>query len=258
LRAISDGSPPFISDRRNNLRKLFIGALAMGATVALGSGVAHSQGNGVVFKAKATPTKVGTKKKPKNAALNVNMTVNRPGTTVEFIDLTLPRGLKISGKGLGNCTPDDLAFGGPEACADDAAGRPGTASAALGAQGAPLNFTVQPFVQDANTLVFYVASEQGSGISVESPITGEITGGGRKLRIQIPPALREPVPGVDASLTSLNQTFSAKKGKRRLVTTTGCKGGKFRYTGKLTFSARADAAPVPPPSTATTSSTCRK
>jgi hypothetical protein len=240
------------------LRKLFIGAVAATATVALGGGVAHSQDTGVVFKAKATPTKVGTKKKPKNAALNVNMSVNRPGTTVEFIDLTLPKGLKISGKGLGNCTPDDLEFGGPEACADDAAGRPGTASASLGAQGAPLSFTVQPFVQDANTLVFYVASTAGTGISVESPITGEITGGGRKLRIQIPPALREPVPGVDASLTGLNQTFQAKKGKRRLVTSSGCKGGKHRFTGKLTFSARADGAAVPAPSSSGTSSTCRK
>jgi hypothetical protein len=240
------------------LRKLFIGAVATAATVALGAGVAHSQDTGVVFTAKATPTKVGTKKKPKNTALTVNMSVNRPGTTVEFIDLTLPKGLKISGKGLGNCTPDDLAFGGPEACADDAAGRRGTAAASLGAQGAPLNFTVQPFVQDANTLVFYVASEQGSGISVESPITGEITGGGHKLRISIPPALRQPVPGVDASLTALNQTFSAKKGKKALVTSTGCKGGKHKFTGKLTFTARADLAPVPGPATAKTSSRCKK
>ena len=50
-------------------------------------------------------------------------------------------------------------------------------------------------------------------------------------------ALRQPVPGVDASLTGLNQTFKAKKGKRYLVRSTGCKGGKHRFTGTLTFSA---------------------
>jgi hypothetical protein len=238
------------------LRKLFIGALAMGATVALGSGIAHSQGTDFVFSAKATPTKVGTKKKPKNTALNINMTLNRPGTTVEFIDLTLPKGLKISGKGLGRCDPEDLEFEGPPACAKAKAGPVGTASAVVGPESAPLQFTVAPFVQDANTLVFFV--ESTVGLDVESPLTGEITNGGRKLRISIPFALRQPVTGLDASLTGLNQTFQAKKGKRRLITSTGCKGGKHRFTGTLTFTSRFDGAPVPPATTAATTATCRK
>ena len=86
---------------------------------------------------------------------------------------------------------------------------------------------------DSNTLVFYVASESGSGVAVQSPITGEITAKGRKLRIRIPQELRQPVPGVDASLTSLDQTFTAKRGKNYLVKSIGCKKRKHKFTGKL-------------------------
>jgi hypothetical protein len=237
------------------LRKL-IGVAAV-ATVTLGLAAgATAQTSELTFKPKVTPNKAGTKKKPKSAKLQLQLSLNKPGTTVEFIDLTLPKGLKLSGKGLGDCTVDDLAFEGPAACANDKAGPQGTASAQLGAD--PLNFTIQPFVSDSNTMLFYVATEQGSGVAVQSPITGEITGGGTKLRIQIPPELRQPVPGVDASLTSINATFQAKKGKKTLLASTGCTNKKWKITGKLTFTTRADAAPVPGPISASSNAACKK
>jgi hypothetical protein len=242
------------------LRKLLTVALAATATLAVVTGAAVAQPSDVTFTATVSPSKAGTKKKPKNTKIGFNMKVDKPATTVEFIDLTLPKGLKMSGKGLGNCTVDDLAFEGPDACKSSAAGPQGTANAMLGKAGdtpAPLNFTVQPFVQDANTLLFYVASESGSGIAVQSPITGEITGGGTKLRIRIPQELRQP-GGVDASLTGLNQVFSAKKGKKYLVSSVGCKAGKHKFTGKLTFTARADGSAVPAAESATTSVKCKK
>ena len=111
---------------------------------------------------------------------------------------------------------------------------------------------------DSNTLVFYVASESGSGVAVQSPITGEITAKGRKMRIRIPQELRQPVPGVDASLTSLNQTFSGKRGKNYLVRSIGCKKRKHKFTGKLTFTSRADGAAVPGPVALATSAPCKK
>lgn len=237
------------------MRKLVLVAVAATATLALGAG-AVAQTPESTLTAKVTPTNAGTKKKPKNTTLRFQQTVNKPGTTVEFIDLTLPKGLKMSGKGLGNCTIDDLAFTGPSACSNDKAGPQGTANALLGQD--PLNFTVQPFVQDSNTLLFYVATEQGSGVAVQSPITGEITGRGTKLRIRIPQELRQPVPGVDASLTGLDQTFKAKKGKNFLVSSTGCKGGKHKFAGKLTFTTRADGAPVPGPLSASANAKCTK
>ena len=245
------------------MRKLLMGALAVSASVAVvAGGAAVAQTPESTFTATVSPSDAGTKKKPKNTKLGFKVTLNKPGTTVEFIDLALPAGLKLSGKGLKTCSVDTLAAEGPTGCpSGSAAGPTGSATALLGAAGpsqSTLIFEVSPFVLDSNTLVFYVASESGSGVAVQSPITGEITAKGRKLRIRIPQELRQPVPGVDASLTSLDQTFTGKAGKKYLVSSTGCKNRKHKFTGALTFTNRADGAAVPPPVALATSTSCKK
>jgi hypothetical protein len=243
------------------LRKLLTGAVVASASLAIAAG-AIAQSPEAGFTAKVTPSKAGTTKKPKNTTLAFGVTLDKPNTTVEFIDLALPKGLKLSGKGLKRCSADTLAAEGPTGCPSGSkAGPSGTATADLGPEGpsqSQLHFVVSPFVLDNDTFVFYVASDTGSGVAVQSPITGEITSKGRKLRIRIPQELRQPVPGVDASLTGLNQTFSGKVGKRYVVSSTGCKNRKHKFTGKLTFTARADGAPVPPPETSSTSVKCKK
>jgi hypothetical protein len=239
------------------LRKLLIGAVVASTSLALAAG-AIAQAPEATLKAKVSPSNAGTKRKPTNTTLNFKVTMNKPGTTVEFIDLGLPRGLKMSGKGLKRCSQATLETVGPTGCpAGSKAGPPGTATAVLGTgPGASnLTFRVEPFVQDNNTLLIYVA---GLETLVQSPIKGEITSEGRKLRIQIPPELRQPVPGTDASLTGLDQTFKGKVGKKYLVSSIGCKNRKHRFTGKFTFTERADRAPVPAPISLTTSAPCTK
>ena len=238
-----------------------MGAVVASASLAVAAG-AVAQDPGVQFTAKVTPKNAGTKSKPKNSSLNFKMTVQKPGTTVQFIDLTLPKGLKLSGKGLGNCTEAKL-YPDPSGCENSKVGPQGKASAVLAPNNTPLNFTVQPYAQDSNTLLFRIVSE--SGIVIDTPLTGEITGKGRKLRIEIPEALRCPAcpaapstEGNDASLTGLDQTFTAKKGGKYLVSSVGCKNRKHKFAAKLTYSARRDGAVVPDPSFAATSVSCRK
>jgi hypothetical protein len=243
------------------LRKLLTGAIAASAAIAVAAG-AVAQTPESTFDATVSPSKAGTKRKPKNTKLGFNVTLNKPNTTVEFIDLKLPKGLKISGKGLKRCSVDTLAADGPDGCpAGSKAGSTGSATALLGPAGpsqSQLNFSVTPFVQSATSLVFYVASDAGSGVSVESPITGTITGKGRNLRIRIPQELRQPVAGVDAQLTGLDQSFTGKVGKHYLVSSVGCKNRKHKFSGKLTFAQRADGAPVPPPVSLSTTASCKK
>jgi hypothetical protein len=242
------------------LRKLYMGAIAASAMLAVAvGGIATAQPPESTFTAKVSPTDAGTKRKPKNTSLNFNVTLNKPNSTVEFIDLGLPSGLKLSGKGLKRCSAETLAAEGPAGCPSGSkAGPTGSASAVVGADQQQLNFDVSPFVLDSNTFVFYVASEAGEGISVQSPITGEITGKGRKLRIRIPKELRQPVTGLDASLTRLNQSFKGKVGKNYVVSSIGCKNKQHKFTGKLTFTTRADGAPVPPPVSLADSAPCKK
>ena len=239
------------------MRKLLTGAIAVSATLALAAGaIADPNDAEGTLTVKATPSNAGTKKKPKNTKLSFNYKVDKPGTTVEVIDVLMPAGTKFSGKGFRKCDADELIAGGISACSRSKAGPKGTANARVGAAGAPLNFDVYPFVEDADTFLFYLSQQGGQ---LQSVVKGEITSGGRRLSITIPRELRQPVLGVDATLTGLDQTFSGKAGKRRyIVSSTGCKGREWEFAGKLTFAVRADGAAVPAPEQRESVVDCKK
>ena len=240
------------------MRKLITVALATTAMLALAAGAAIADPNDsqATLTVKASPTNSGTTKKPTNVKLGFNTKVDLPGTTVEVIDVLLPKGLKFSGKGLKKCNADDLAAGGPTACPSGSkAGPKGTANALVGAAGAPLNLDVYPFVEDSNTFLFYLA-QQGGG--VQSVIRGELTNGGRKMAITIPLELRQPVTGLDATLIALDQTFSGKVKKNYAVSSTKCPKGGWKVGSRLIFSQRADGTPPPAPESREVKVKCKK
>jgi hypothetical protein len=70
------------------------------------------------------------------------------------------------------------------------AGPLGEASAELGANNTPLEFTVQSFVVNHTTLGFYVNAT--TGIQVQAPLEGRLTDKGRHLRITIPSSFDSP------------------------------------------------------------------
>jgi hypothetical protein len=239
------------------LRKLLtvaVAATAMIATVA-GAAIADPNDSEATLTVKATPTDAGTTKKPKNVKLSFNTKVNLPGTTVEVIDVLLPKGTKFSGKGFKKCNVDDLVSEGITACPSSSkAGPKGTANALVGPALAPLNFDVYPFVENSTTFAFYL-SQQGGG--VQSVVHGKITNKGRKLSITIPVELRQP-GGLDATLVGLDQTFSGKVKKNYAVSSTSCPKGGWEVGSRLIFSARADGAPVPAPEAREAKVKCKK
>jgi hypothetical protein len=236
------------------LRKLLMGAVAASATLAVAAG-AVAQTPEATLTATATPADAGTPSKPKHTTITFDQNVNKPGTTVQTITLKLPTQLKLSGKGLGRCNFDDLNALGPSACPSKSkAGPVGEAHAVAGPASAPVDFTVSPFVEDSNTILFYLNSTLG----VQQAIRGEITSKGHKLTITIPPELRHP-GGLDASLTGLKQTFVGKSGSKYLVSSTGCKNKKWKFSGTLGFASdRVDGAPAPSPLTTTAAAKCKK
>jgi hypothetical protein len=240
------------------LRKLVTVALAATAplTLAAGAAIADPNDSDATLTVKATPTDSGTKRKPKNVKLNFNTKVNLPGTTVGTIEVLLPQGLKFSGKGLKKCNAEDLAASGTSACPKGSkAGPKGVANALVGAANAPLNLDVYPFVGSNNQFLFYL-SQQGGG--VQSVLEGDITNKGRKMTIDIPLELRQPVAGLDATLVGLDQTFSGKVKKNYAVSSTKCPKGGWEVGSRLIFSQRADGTPPPAPEAREVTVKCRK
>jgi hypothetical protein len=240
------------------LRKLLTGAgcaVVASASLAVAAG-AIAQEPEATFNATVSPRNAGTASNPQNTKLGFQMTVNKPQTTVEFIDLQLPRGLKMSGKGFRRCSLDTIGRNPGDCPTGSKAGPIGDASAELGPNNTPLEFTVQSYVVNNTTLGFYVS--ETTGIQVQAPLEGKLTDKGRHLRITIPFELRQPVAGLDASLTGLKQTFSARRNGNYIVSSVGCRKRKHRISAELTFSERADGAPVPGVLSARDTAGCRK
>jgi hypothetical protein len=239
------------------LRKLLTVAVAATATLVLATGaIADPNDSEATLTATAKPTDAGTKRNPKNVKLGFNLQVDKPGTTVEIIEVLLPKGTKISGKGFKKCNEEDLLAVGVTGCASGSkAGPKGTANAAVGIQRAPLNLDVFPYVEDANTLLFYLA-QQGGG--VQTVVKGEITNKGRKMAITIPSELRKP-GGLDATLTGINQVFSAKRNGNYIVSSTSCPRGGWEFGGRLVFATdRVDGTPAPAPESRESVVKCKK
>ena len=241
------------------MRKLITGAVAATATLSLAAGAAVAQAPATgSFTATVAPRDAGTKAKPTNVKARFVVKVTTANATADTIQLRVGKGLKFSGKGFKRCNAANLNANGVTACPSGSkAGPTGLANALLGsgATAAPLNFDVHPFVENDTSLLFYL-NQQGGG--VQRLIKGKITDKGSKLTITIPGNLRQPVPGVDASLIGLAQTFSAKAGRHYIVSSTGCFNRKWKMNARITFTGRADGTPVPAPLTGSTSARCKK
>lgn len=194
------------------------------ATLAIGlTGVAIAQtpAPSIESTASVSPSKAGTKSKPKAETLKLSVKNNAESkTTAAKITITFPSTLKISTKGLDQCTiSDDDLIATPSKCSKAKAGK-GTARAVLNpfaAAPGPLSFNVVPYV-GKNEVLFLLSG------SADAVLHGKISG--KKMSIIITPQLQQPVPGVFSALNDLGTTISKKKGKNSLITSVGCKSKK--------------------------------
>jgi hypothetical protein len=235
------------------LRKSLMAAGA--ATLALGvAGVAYAQVAPVVTAtAKLSPTKAGTKSKPKNVKFTLGVTNNKESnTTAKSIAITFPSTLKLSTKGLPACTKSDdtIITSGPKAACKSSIAGTGTASAVAG--GATINFAVTPLV-GKNQLLFYLAAT--GGITNKYVVHGKISG--KKLTITIPGNVQQPIAGLYSALTGLNTTLSMKKGSNYLISSTGCSGGADKIGVTIAYAPNPNP-PVQPSGSASASAKCSK
>jgi hypothetical protein len=265
------------------LRKYLIVAIAALTAVAFAT-VAIAQVPEATMDVTVTPKKAGKKKKPKRSTIKLSVKNSDSSQTASRIEIWLPKAIKLNAKGLKQCDLDALSLTGPSACKGAEAGS-GEALARAGvsrggvynANPGQLPFKVTPFVADPKTgdsfsrgsdLVFYLEQANklpSEGGKPEGAIKGLAVGKlsrasgkyGSKLTIDIPeePAQQYPA-GQYNGLEQLDATLFKRKGKRSLVTTSGCKKREHPFKVAITFVPN----PAPPKATkveATDDAPCR-
>jgi hypothetical protein len=222
------------------LKKILIGVAvlavaAVPATVALGQGT-----SGAALKVSLSPSKAGTKKKPKAETLKLTITNANNKQTLNKLVISYGKNVKISTKGLTQCKQSVLDNQGPSGCPKNSSIGKGTAQALAGvntAAPAPLNFDVTAFITGNDKVAFYL-QQQGGAITFTVPGKMSKASGvyGQKLTLTIPsiPAQQYPA-GNWNGLVKLDNSFGKKKGKNSLVTTVGCKSKKHPFKVDLSF-----------------------
>lgn len=225
---------------------------------------------------KATPKNAGTKSKPKPARLKLLVTNNSESkTTMDILDLYLPKSWKVSGKGLPACDHIKLATErNASACPNGSKAGTGGANAVLGPRSAspsPLKFKVTVFNGTKKQLLFLLQQVDPTGApisgGVETALKGTVKKAsgkyGTRISIKVPdgkgeyaqfPNIQQPAPGVYSALKDLSANIFLKKGKKSLLSSTGCSGGNYPFKATLRYSDN----PTPPAKRTASSSTTKR
>ncbi len=254
------------------MRKYLIVAIAAFTAVAFAT-VAVAQAPEATMDVTVTPKKAGKKKKPKRSTIELSVKNSDSSQTASRIEIWLPKAIRINAKGLKKCDVDALSLTGPKACKGAEAGE-GEALARAGVSRngvynpnpGQLPFKVTPFVADPKTgdsfsrgadIVFYLEQADklpSKGGKPAGAIKGLAVGRlsrasgkyGSKLTVNIPeePAQQYPA-GQYNGLEQLDAKLFKRKGKRSLVTTSGCKKRNHPFKVAITFVPN----PAPPKAT---------
>jgi hypothetical protein len=241
------------------LRKSLIAAGAAALAIG-GAGVAYAQNAAptITVKTSVSPTKAGTKKKPgaEKFTIDVSNNVNESKATANTIKITFPSSLKLSTKGLPQCTKSDNALiqGGPSICKKSVAGS-GTSDAVVNPYSPTpfsVTFKVTPIV-GKNQMLYYLAK---TSVTNPAVLHGKISGSTQTIKIN--PELQQPATGVFSAIVNLHTVISLKKGKHSLITSVKCPAGGHKITVTENFTPN----PTPPAGSGTATGTgiapCKK
>ena len=213
------------------MRKTLIAALTALTALALTAvAIAQNPAPSIDVTATVSPSKAGTKKKPKSEKLNLTINNSRESkTSASKIEISIPKTMKLSTKGLKTCSVSKLDSQGKANCPRGSLAGIGTADALVNPASpnpAPLKFNVSTFVAGKNLLAFYL-EQQGTDSGVQQALPAKITSVknrvyGQKLTINIPANLQQPAPGVYSTLIQIKNSLGLKSGDNALLTSIGC------------------------------------
>ena len=221
------------------MRKFLIVAVAAVAVVAFAA-VALAQGaDTATLTTKLTPKNAGTKTKPTNAKLDLSIVNGNTKRTMSALDIFMPKTMRISIKGMPMCSNLDVAA---RNCPTSTILGHGNAKALVGVNGptqTDLTFDVKA-VKTGNPnnggkpMLGFVIDNGGQQFLAEAKLTKAGGKYGQKLHLDVPP-LAQHIGTTYNGLVSLRTVLSKKKGKNKLVATTGCKNKKQPFKVVLTF-----------------------
>jgi hypothetical protein len=198
--------------------------------------------------AAASPSKAGTKKKPKPVTLDLTIaggTVTgsgQPSTTTGFV-VKLPKQWNLNSKKYAKKNRCSLEAANTaksaSACPKGSKIGSGT-SQALAANGQiTQNLLISAHVLTNGSVGFFLTGS--SPVSVAVMLEGKVSG--RTINVAIPSNVQEPIPGLATGITLLKVKFNGKtkvvktvkKGKKKVkknvtlgvIESTGCSGGKW-------------------------------
>jgi hypothetical protein len=226
------------------LRKSLIAALTALTALALAAvAIAQNPAPVVTVTGTVSPTKAGTKAKPKPESLKLVIKNSEASkSSAGRIQIAVPKTLKLDTTGLKSCSVATLDANGPDACAKAKAGS-GTAVANLNPnQPSKLYFRSTPYVAGKNKLAFYLQqtnTEGGSvnpdGVAQALPASVKKTSKGQTVTIDIPKNLQQPAPGTFSALLSITSTLSLKQGSHSLLTSIGCNKKAHKVGVTITY-----------------------
>jgi hypothetical protein len=236
------------------MRKLSLTAAA--AVTALGAvGVAQAVNPTTAMKTSVSPTKHGTKKKPRNVKLSVELlttpAADDPPFATRSTVVHFDKHLKFGGRYLKSCTSSQV-------LADDTkckkGSKVGTGSASGVALGLTENLTVTAYNGPKGKKLELLVDGQ-SPLQIHSVIEGKLQSEkgkyANKLVVAIPENLQQPAPGAYATLTDFKTVVKGTGSKKRpYIGLTGCKKKKLSFKTDFVFTDGST-------STATTTAKCR-
>jgi hypothetical protein len=247
------------------LRKSLIVVVAIAAALALTAASAFAALNHTLS-AKVTPSKAGTKKKPKNIVVSAGIAVVRTAPdatnpTAGKIEFYFPKQFAFNNKHFKKCSKAALDAGGVAACPSGSRIGQGTASATVGPGDASLEFDTTFFNSGSKSIAIHLqrvtvvnGQRQNAEGSFEAP-TGTLTKAsgkyGSKLTVVIPEVVKKTAAGY-SKLIKLDFKLDKKYKKQTFIRSTGCKGRSYALNSRLLYE------PNPTPPSVTSSSKATK
>jgi hypothetical protein len=226
------------------VRKSVIGALIAVLALAFASMAYAQKGDPAnttnQLKVTVSPSKAGTKKKPKGVALNLGITggtkngTGQPATSTS-LNTTLPAGFKINSGAWPKKSRCNLATmraqKSPNSCPKSSKVASGSSIAKANGGAFVETLKVSGYALTNGNIGFYL---HGTPVALNKTLEGKVVKGGRGLNVVIDPDVQQPVPGFYTGITKLQLNLKGSasvKGKKiGIAQTTSCpKSKKWKF-----------------------------